>query len=103
MILAAQHLGHPHLDIVDRARQHIQPGTIGSPNDRVGQLRGIEFLLPADSVVPFNRDRMIEAKAPMRRDTLGLFRGPLLVGKLERRAIVDRRQATPQLDLALEI
>jgi hypothetical protein len=55
VVLAAQHVGYAHLDIVDRARQHVQPRTVGAPHDRVAELRRLEMLRPADAVGPLDR------------------------------------------------
>ena len=37
MVLAAHDMGNPHLDIVDRRRQHIEPAAVFAQDDRVGQ------------------------------------------------------------------
>ncbi len=102
MVLAAQHIGDAHRDIVDRARQHVEPRAVGAADHRVGQLRRLEMLVPAHSVLPFDRRIMVELEAPVGRDA---FRGEIRMlglGQLQCRAVVDRRQAAPEQHLALE-
>ncbi len=103
MILAAHDVGHAHVDIVDHARQHIEPAAVGAADHRIGLEPGIEMLGPAHKVIPFDHRIMVEPEAPMRRDPVRLQCGTLGVGQLERGTVVDRRQTASSQDLALEI
>ena len=103
VILAPQHVGDTHGEIVDRARQHVEPATVGPAHDRIGQLGRIETLRAAHTVVPRNGLAVVEPEAPMRRDALGLLRRPLRVAQRQCRAVVDWRQAPAELDLALKV
>ena len=103
MILAAQHLRDTHVEIVDRAGQHVEPAAIGTADDRIGQLRGVEFLRAAHAIVPGNRRSVIELETPVRGDARGLLGGTLGCAQFERPAIVDRRQPASETDLALEL
>ena len=102
MVFAAQHVGHPHREIVDRAGEHVEPAAVGAADDRIGQLGGIELLRPADAVVPADGFAVVELEPPVRGDALGLL-GALRVAQFQRAAIVDRRQTPPEADLALQL
>jgi hypothetical protein len=103
MILAAQHLRYTHVEIVDRARQHVEPAAVGAADDRVGQLRGVEFLRAAHAIVPGDRRGVVELEPPVRGDALGFLGGALGCAQFQRSAIVDRRQPASETDLALEL
>ena len=102
MILAAHDVGHAHGDVVDHARQHVEPAAVGAADDRIAERRRIEPLGSADQIVPRDR-RVVEAEAPVRPDAAGLDRGTRRVAELQRGAIVDRRQPAPEQHLTLEI
>ena len=103
MILAAHDMGHGHLDIVDRARQHVEPGAVGAADDGIAEQGGVEPLGPANEIVPGDRRVMIEPEAPMRTAPLRLQRAPLGRAQRQGGAIIDRGQAPPERDLALEL
>ena len=46
---------------------------------------------------------MVELEAPVRGDAFGFLRGAPVLAHRERRAVVDRRQAAAQRDLALQL
>ena len=103
MILAAQHMRDTHVYIVDDRRQHVEPAAVGAANHRVRQQFGIETLLAADEVGPGDRLVMIQLEPPMGRAPFGLIGGDLVRGQRQRGAIIDRRQAAPQQDLAPQL
>ena len=84
------------VDVVDHAGQQIEPAAVGAADDRVADQRGVELLVAADEVVPLDRRVMVEAEAPVRGDALGHRR----VGGL---ALIDRRQAAAEQDLAAQV
>ena len=55
MVLTADDVGDAKVDVVDHARQQIEPAAVLAAHDGVGQQAGIEPLLAADEVVPFDR------------------------------------------------
>src|SRR3546814_16499256 len=57
----------------------------------------------ADQVVPFERGIVVEPETPVRLDALGLEARAIGIAQPQRRAIVDRRQPAPKLDLALAV
>jgi hypothetical protein len=61
------------------------------------------MLRSADQIVPRDRRIVVEPEAPVRPPTFGFEPGPLGVAELQRGAIVDRRLAAAELDLALEV
>src|SRR5690349_10444070 len=61
------------------------------------------MLLPTVQIVPFGRGIMIEPESPLRSPSLPLQPGPFPLAQLRRAAIVDRRLAPAELDLALEV
>jgi hypothetical protein len=71
MILAAHDVRHRHVDVVDYARQQIEPAAVGAADDGIADQRRVEFLRSADEVGPFDRRAMVEPEAPMWGDALG--------------------------------
>jgi hypothetical protein len=61
------------------------------------------MLRPAHEVVPFDRPAMVELEAPVRPPAFRFQPCSFLLVERQRRAVVDRRHAAAQLDLALEI
>ncbi len=88
MILAAHDVGDAHVDIVDRARQHVEPAAVGAADDWVAEQGRIEMLGPADQVLPGDRRVVIELEAPVRPPPLRLERRAFGVAEVERGAIV---------------
>ena len=70
MVLAAHNVGDAKVDVVNHARQQIEPAAVLAPDDRVGQKLGVEALRPADEVGPFDRRAMVEPEPPMGRAAL---------------------------------
>ena len=103
MILATQHMGDAHGDIVDDRGEHVEPRTIGAADDRVGQQFRVEALVAADQVGPGDRLVMVQLEAPVRRATLGFIGGDLVRGQRQGGAVIDRRQAAPEQDLAAQV
>ncbi len=103
MILAAHDMGDAHVDIVDHARQHVEPAAVLAPDHRIAEQGRIEMLAAADQIVPFDRRVMIEPEAPVRPPPLRLEPRPLGVAQRQRGAVVDRRPAAAEQDLALEL
>ena len=103
MVLAAHDMGHSHVDIVDDAGQHVEPASVLAPHHGVREQGGIEMLMAADQVVPLDRRLMLELEPPVRPPSLGLEPRPVRLAQRERGAVVDRRQASPELDLAPEL
>ena len=103
MVLAAYDMGDAHLRVIDRRRQHVEPRSIGAADDRVAHRRGIELLGSPNQIVPNDWRIMVELEAPVRHDAIGLQRGAIGVAQRERRTVIDRRQAAPRGDLALQI
>jgi len=66
MVLTAQHVGDAHVDVVDHARQHVEPRTVRAADHRVRHLRGVEMLRTANAIVPFDRFGVVEQEAPVR-------------------------------------
>src|SRR3546814_9198391 len=91
-----------HLGIVDCRGEHVEPRSVGAPHHGIAHRRWIEMLRAADQVVPFDRGIVIEPETPVRLDALGLEARAIGIAQPQRRAIVDRRQPAPKLDLALE-
>jgi hypothetical protein len=54
MILAAYDVRDAEVDVVDDARQQVQPASVLAADHRVGQQLRIEPLRPADEVDPFD-------------------------------------------------
>ena len=96
MVLAANDVGDTEVDVVDHARQQIEPAAVFAADDRVGQQLGIELLLAADEVGEDDRRIMVELEAPVGRSAV---RSRRAFG----RALVDRRQPAPQQDLAAKV
>ena len=96
MVLAAHDVGDGEVDVVDHAGQEVEPAAVGAADDGVADQRGVELLVAADEVVPFDRRIVVEAEAPVRGDAVGDGR----VGGL---ALVDRRQAAAEQDLAAQV
>src|SRR5438552_18853209 len=67
MVLAAHDVRDAQVDVVDHARQQIEPGAVLAPDDRIAQELWVEALLAADEVVPDNRRAMVEPETPVRR------------------------------------
>ena len=103
VVLAAQHLGHAHGDVIDHRGEHIEPRAIGPPHHRIGQLRGDELLRPAHAVHPGNRLVMVKQEAPVRRLARRCPGRMVGFGQGQGGAVIDRRQAAPQRHLALEV
>ena len=103
VIFAAQHVGHAHFEVVDSARQHIEPRAVGAAYHGVGQLCGVEFLLPAHAVLPHDRRVVIELEAPVRRDSVGFLCRAIFLAQGQGRAVIDGRQSAAELDLALQL
>ena len=103
MILAAQHMRDAHIHIVNDRWQHVEPAAVGAANHRVRQQFGIETLLAADEVGPGDRLVMIQLEPPMGRAPFGLIGGDLVRCQRQRGAIIDRRQAATQQDLAPQL
>ena len=103
MVLAPQHVGDAHGDIVDHARQHVEPRAVGAAHHGIAELRGIEMLRAADAVLPRDRFAVIEAEAPVRGDALRRLLRPLRCRHGQRRAVIGRRQPAPQPHLALQL
>ena len=96
MVLAAQDVGHAHVDVVDHAGQEVEPAAVGPANDRIADQRRIEALLTPDEVGPFDRAVVREPEPPMGGDIGGRRR---VIGL----AFVDRGEASPEQHLAAEI
>src|SRR5690606_4411942 len=62
----------------------------------------LEVLMSADAIVPLDRFIVIEPEAPVRHDPRALLGRAFGLAQRECRAIVDRRQAAPEQDLAPE-
>ncbi len=80
------------VDVVDDARQQIEPAAVLAPDDRIGQQFGVEPLLAADQVGPLDRRVMVEPEAPVRR------RGPPAPARppaCARRPAAGRARAAP--------
>jgi len=103
MVLAAHDMGDAHVDIVDHRREKIEPRPVGAAHHRIAHRRRIEALGTADQIVPLDRGGMIEPETPVRADALGFEARTIGIGERERGAIIDRRQAAAEQDLALEI
>ena len=96
MVLAADDVGDAELDIVDDARQQVEPAAVLAAHDGVAEQPGIEALLAADEVIPDDRRIMVEPEAPMRRAAFG----HRSFGRL---AFIDGRQAAPEQHLAAQL
>src|SRR5688500_10059151 len=103
MVLAADDMGDAHVDIVDAARQHVEPAAVLAADHRIGEQGRVEMLAAADQIVPLDRPAVIEPEAPVRPAPLRLEPGAVTLVQLQRGAIVDRRLAAAELDLALEV
>ena len=102
MILAAQHVGDAHRDIVDHAGEQIEPRTVGAAHHRIAHLGRIEMLGAADPVGPFDWRRAVQQKAPVRALARRLAGSMIGFGERQRGAVIDRRQAPAEQDLALQ-
>ena len=96
MVLAADDVGDAEVDVVDHARQQIEPAAVLAPDHRVAEQFRVEPLGATDQIGPFDRRVMIEPEAPVRRAALGRRRAAGL-------ALVDRRKPAPEQHLAAEI
>ena len=54
------------VDVVDHARQEVEPASVSAADDGVADQRGIELLVAADEVVPLDGRIMIELEPPVR-------------------------------------
>jgi len=93
MILAAHDMGDPHVDIVDRRGQHIEPAAVFPPDDGIGEQRRVKMLLAPYPVGPGDRCGVIQLEAPVRPAPLFFQLGFLGVGQLQRRPVIDGRLA----------
>ncbi len=96
MILAAHDVGDAKVDVVDHARQEIEPAAVLAPHDGVGEQLRVEALRAPNEVGPFDRPVVIEPEAPVSRAPLGRRFAGLL-------ALVDRRQPAPEQHLAAKL
>jgi hypothetical protein len=102
MVLAAEHVGDPHGNVVDHARQHVshEPSarrTTGSDICAGSKCCGRECRR-CHSIGA----RAIEQEAPVRA-LAGASWPHDRLAQLPGGAVVDRRQAAPEQDLALEV
>ena len=103
MVLAAHDMGDAQIHVVDRARQHVEPRSVGAADHRVAHRRRVELLGAADQVVPRDRRVMVEPEPPVRSHALRLQPRPLGIVQRQRRPVVDRRQPAPEQHLAPEV
>ena len=71
MVLAAHDVGDAEIDVVDHARQQVEPAAVLAPDNGIAQQLRVEPLLTADQVGPDDRRIMVELEAPVRRAALG--------------------------------
>ena len=102
VVLAADHVGDAEVDVVDDRGQRVEVGAVLAHQHRVGQRGAIHMGLAADEVGPGD-GAVIEPEAPMGAAPLPFQPRPVLVGEVEGRAVVDRRQAAGELALAAEL
>jgi hypothetical protein len=96
MVFAADDVRDTEVDVVDHARQQVEPAAVLAAHDRVAEQLGIETLLAADQVVPHDRRIVVEPEAPMRRSVVrnrGVVEFPF----------VDGRQAAAEQHLAANL
>src|SRR5260221_13922114 len=67
MVFAANDVGDAEIDVVDDARQQIEPAAVLAPDHRVAQQTGVEALLAADKVGEDDWLVMVELEPPVRR------------------------------------
>src|SRR5438067_10599415 len=96
MVLAAHHMCDAEIDIVDDARQEVEPAAVLAPDHWIAQQLRVEPLLPSDEIVPYDWRVMVEAEAPVRR-------AALRHGRLGRLALIDGRQSAPEQHLAAKV
>jgi hypothetical protein len=99
MVLAADDMGDAHVDVVDDRGQRTEKRAVLARQHRIGQRRAVDVARPSRQIVP-SHDFGVELEAPMRTPSLRLESGALFRGKLQRGAIIDRRQAARLLALA---
>ena len=101
MVLTPDHVGDAEFDIVHDRRQGIEDAAVLPDQDGVAEVAAMEVLMTAHQIVPFN-GIVPQQEPPVRFAPLRLQARPVVVGQLQRGAIVDRRQAAPQQALALQ-
>ena len=92
MILAANDVRDLQVDVVDHARQQIEPAAVLAADDRIGQQLRVEPLRPADQVVPLDRRVMVEPEPPVWRTALG---SRIVVRACARKPAAGRARAAP--------
>ncbi len=102
MIFAANDMRRLIVDVVNDRAVRIKRNAIRAHQNRIGNRRSRQALMPLHQIVPSDID-MVEPKPPMRPTPLGLERGALLLRQFQRRAVVNRRQPASQLRLALKV
>src|SRR4029078_7725840 len=102
MVFAADHVCNAKVDIVDYARQRVEISAVRPNQHRVRQRSGIDMLAGAHEGVPDHVPRL-ELEAPMWLAPLGFEPGLVLLGQLQRRAVIDRGAAARELTLALKL
>src|SRR5215471_2881751 len=95
MVLAANDMRNAQVDVVDHARQKVEPATVLTPNNRIAEQLGIEALRAANQVVPGDWHIVIEPESPVRRAAL---RRRSISGL----SLVDRWKPAPEQDLPTE-
>src|SRR4051812_6195939 len=96
MVLAANDMGDAQIDVVDDARQQVEPTAVLTSNHPVAEQLWIEPLLAANEIGPGDWPLVIETEAPMR---CAAFGHPRAFGW----ALIDRRQAAPEQNLAAKL
>ena len=102
MILAPDHIGDPGLEVIDDGGEGIEEAAIGTDQDRVRQARQLHLARAQHAVAPFHRI-MGQLEAPMRLLAIGDGAVQLVLGHLQRGAVVDRRLALAAALFALEL
>ena len=102
VILAADDMGHRHIDIIDDRRQRVEIGAIGAHQHRIGQRGAIDMAFAAHQIAP-RHHAMIELEPPMRLAPLGLECGNLVGRQGQCRAVVDRGKPARRLPLAATV
>ncbi len=92
VVLAADHLGDPHLGVVDDDREVVERGAVGADDDEVAaEIRDVEFHAASNDIV--ERDRALpDPEADGGPATLGLEGGPLLRRQVGTASAVSGRQ-----------
>ncbi|BAF87777.1 glutamyl-tRNA synthetase [Azorhizobium caulinodans ORS 571] len=102
MILAANHVGDAHVEIVHHGGERVEEAAVGTHKNRIGEARRVHLLRAAHAIDPAHQP-LVQPEAPVGTASFRLQPRPVGRAECQRRPVIDRRQATGPLQAALEV